>query len=224
VFVWNTTVSRYTYIGLKFVNFYLSKGMVLQNLATERTASSHLPPAFEDVIHVIHHSSYRVGSDLPVMKSTEKGVTNVDVGTLINIVNLEIRNARTPLSLKSSNCSEVTSLNSNTTDNLEIRYLKSSISEHSGVEVQDVIAGLYIFMCAHGSRDVSCGVCGSVLNDKFKEEIQLRGLKDRISVLACSHIGGHNYAGNLITFNHGPDGKIMGHCMAMLLVMMCLPC
>lgn len=77
--------------------------------------------------------------------------------------------------------------------------------------LQDVIAGSYIFVRAHGSRDVRCSVCGSVLIDKFKEEIQLRGLKDQISVSACSHIGGHNYAGNLITFNDGPDGKIMGH-------------
>lgn len=117
------------------------KGMVLQNLATERPASGHLPRALDDVIHVIRHSSYRVGSDLPVMESTEKGVTNVDVGTLINVVkdDLEMRNVGTPLSLKSSNCSEVNSLNSNTIDNLEIRNLsfKSSISEHPGVEEQD---------------------------------------------------------------------------------------
>lgn len=80
-----------------------------------------------------------------------------------------------------------------------------------GGGVQDVIAGSYIFVCAHGSRDVRCGVCGPVLIDKFNEEVQLRGLKDQISVLACSHIGGHKYAGNLITFSPGPDGKIMGH-------------
>ena len=78
--------------------------------------------------------------------------------------------------------------------------------------LQDVIACSYIFVCADGSRDVSCGVYSSVLIDKFNEEIQLRGLKDQISVLACSHIGGHNYAGNLITFGPRPDGKIMGHC------------
>ena len=57
--------------------------------------------------------------------------------------------------------------------------------------VQDVITGSYIFVCAHGSRDMRCGVYGHVLIDKFNEEIQLRGLKDQISVMACSHIGGH---------------------------------
>ncbi|WJX69006.1 non-specific serine/threonine protein kinase [Trifolium repens] len=51
------------------------KRMILQNPATERPASGHLPPAFDDVIHVIRHSSYRMGSELPVKDSTEIGVT-----------------------------------------------------------------------------------------------------------------------------------------------------
>lgn len=42
---------------------------------------------------------------------------------------------------------------------------------------------------------VRCGVCGLVLIDKLNEDIQLSGLKDQISVMACSHIGGHKYAG-----------------------------
>jgi hypothetical protein len=88
-----------------------------------------------------------------------------------------------------------------------------------GGGVQDVVAGSYIFVCAHGSRDVRCGVCGPVLIDKLNEEIQLRGLKDQISVMACSHVGGHKYAGNLITFSPGPDGKIMGHWSALTLVL-----
>lgn len=46
--------------------------------------------------------------------------------------------------------------------------------------VQDVIAGSYNFVCAHGSRDVRCGVCGPVLIDKLNEEFQLKGFKDQI--------------------------------------------
>lgn len=118
------------------------EGMVLQNPATETTAYGHLPPAFDDIIHVIRHSSYRMGSELPVKESMDMGVTNVDIGKLINIVKdgLEMRNTGTPLSLKSSNFSEAASLKSNTTDNLEIRNLslKSSISDHPCVEAQDV--------------------------------------------------------------------------------------
>ncbi|TKY50473.1 Altered inheritance of mitochondria protein 32 [Spatholobus suberectus] len=82
--------------------------------------------------------------------------------------------------------------------------------EWSGGE-QGILRGSHIFVCAHGSRDVRCGVCGPVLMEKLNEEIQLRGLKDEISVVACSHVGGHKYAGNVIIFCPGPDGKIMGH-------------
>lgn len=118
------------------------KGVVLQNPAPEMQASVHLPPAFDDVIHVIRHSSYRMGSELPVKESVEMGVKNVDVGKFINIVkdDLEIRNMSTPLTLKSSNFSEATSFKSNISDNLEIRNvsMKSCISDHPGVEEQDV--------------------------------------------------------------------------------------
>jgi len=58
---------------------------------------------------------------------------------------------------------------------------------------------------------VRCGVCGPVLIEKLNEEIELRGLKDQISVTACSHVGGHKYAGNVIIYSPGPDEKIMGH-------------
>ncbi|KAK2370098.1 serine/threonine-protein kinase Nek5 [Trifolium repens] len=118
------------------------KRMILQNPATERPASGHLPPAFDYVIHVIRHSSYRMGSELPVKDSTEIGVTHVDVDKLINVVkdDLEMRNAGTPLSLKSSNFAEVTSHNSSTTDNMEIKNLslKSCFSNYPGVEEHNV--------------------------------------------------------------------------------------
>ncbi|KAL2985892.1 hypothetical protein AAZX31_12G177200 [Glycine max] len=133
------------------------KGMVLQNPAPERPAVGHLPPAFDDVIHVIRHSSYRVGSEQPGKESVEMGVQNVDVGKFINIArdDLEMRNVSTPLTLKSSNCSEAIGLKSNISDNMEIRNLssppnlksssctdlmniKSSFSDHLLVRKQDV--------------------------------------------------------------------------------------
>ncbi|XVE84035.1 hypothetical protein DITRI_Ditri16bG0136300 [Diplodiscus trichospermus] len=77
--------------------------------------------------------------------------------------------------------------------------------------VQETLTGSYLFVCAHGNRDKRCGVCGPVLIEKFKEEIELRGLKDQVFVNACSHIGGHKYAGNLIIFSRDSEGKIMGH-------------
>lgn len=77
--------------------------------------------------------------------------------------------------------------------------------------VQEVLTGSHIFVCAHGSRDRRCGVCGPVLMDKLKEEIETRGLKDQVFVSGCSHVGGHKYAGNLIIYSPDPEGKVSGH-------------
>ncbi|KAK1432736.1 hypothetical protein QVD17_09634 [Tagetes erecta] len=76
---------------------------------------------------------------------------------------------------------------------------------------EEAVTGSYVFVCAHNSRDKRCGVCGPVLIEKFKEEIGVRGLKDEVFVSACSHVGGHKYAGNLIIYSAVPDGKIAGH-------------
>ncbi|XP_031286547.1 altered inheritance of mitochondria protein 32 [Pistacia vera] len=77
--------------------------------------------------------------------------------------------------------------------------------------VQETLTGSYVFVCAHGSRDKRCGVCGPALIEKLNEEIETRGLKDQIFVSPCSHIGGHKYAGNLIIYSPDSEGKIMGH-------------
>ncbi|KAE8718209.1 hypothetical protein F3Y22_tig00110017pilonHSYRG00159 [Hibiscus syriacus] len=76
---------------------------------------------------------------------------------------------------------------------------------------QETFSGSYIFVCAHGNRDKRCGVCGPALIQKLNEEIELRGLKDQVFVSACSHIGGHKYAGNLIIFSPDSEGKITGN-------------
>lgn len=78
-------------------------------------------------------------------------------------------------------------------------------------EVTESLTGAHIFVCAHGSRDKRCGVCGPPLIEKLKDEIKLRGLSDRIFVSPCSHIGGHKYAGNLIIYSPDKEGKVSGH-------------
>ena len=75
----------------------------------------------------------------------------------------------------------------------------------------EVLTGSHIFVCAHGSRDKRCGVCGPVLIQNLKEEINLRGLGNQVFVTPCSHVGGHKYAGNLIIFSPDVEGKFMGH-------------
>ncbi|XP_073010581.1 uncharacterized protein [Typha latifolia] len=72
------------------------------------------------------------------------------------------------------------------------------------------ITGSYVFVCAHGSRDRRCGLCGPVLIRRFQEEIILRGLQDQVSVSPCSHVGGHKYAGNVVIFSP-INGVVTGH-------------
>ena len=72
------------------------------------------------------------------------------------------------------------------------------------------LAGAYVFICAHASRDKRCGVCGPILIEKFKEEILARGLNEQVFVSACSHVGGHKYAGNVIIYGTNAEGKVTG--------------
>ncbi|CAA0819649.1 Sucrase/ferredoxin-like family protein [Striga hermonthica] len=77
--------------------------------------------------------------------------------------------------------------------------------------VQEELTDSFVFVCAHNNRDRRCGVCGPILIEKFKEEIGSKDLKGQVFVAACSHVGGHKYAGNVITFCSDPDGKIAGN-------------
>ncbi|KAI3810202.1 hypothetical protein L1987_19812 [Smallanthus sonchifolius] len=73
------------------------------------------------------------------------------------------------------------------------------------------LTGSFIFVCAHGSRDKRCGVCGPAVIARFRTEIELRGHQNKVSVRPCSHIGGHKYARNVIIFGSNDHGKVMGH-------------
>ncbi|GMI92273.1 NIMA-RELATED KINASE6, NIMA (never in mitosis, gene A)-related 6 [Hibiscus trionum] len=90
----------------------------------EKPAATSCPPVLDDVIHVIRHSSFRVGSEQPVMEKTEMGV---DVGNLINVVRdeLDVRNMTSPVNLTSPSCSEALSS-------------KSNVSDYAGVKETDV--------------------------------------------------------------------------------------
>jgi hypothetical protein len=71
--------------------------------------------------------------------------------------------------------------------------------------------GSYVFVCAHGTRDHRCGACGPPIIDAFNKEIRKRSLGKDIFVRACSHVGGHKYAGNVIIYSSDASGKNMGH-------------
>ncbi|XP_068664306.1 serine/threonine-protein kinase Nek5-like [Aristolochia californica] len=86
-----------------------------KNLHPMEKVGPHFRPAFDDVIHVIRHSSFRVGSEQPVMETVEIGVQNMDVGKLLNVVREEVDVSNSaPLTLKASNCSEAVPAKPNT--------------------------------------------------------------------------------------------------------------
>ncbi|KAM7273805.1 hypothetical protein ACFE04_028469 [Oxalis oulophora] len=93
------------------------KGTVSSSSAIEQFTATHLPSVFDDVIHVIRHSSFRVGSE---KDSTEIGVQNVDVEKLINAVRDELSS---PMSLKSPGCSEILSVKSNASDQCSVKEM-----------------------------------------------------------------------------------------------------
>ncbi|KAK9043043.1 hypothetical protein V6N11_071394 [Hibiscus sabdariffa] len=104
------------------------KGSNVHNQTTDKPVETSHPPAFNEVIHVIRHSSFRVGSEQPIMeKKVETGIQNVDVGKVINAVRdeLDMKNITSPVTLKSSSCSEASSS-------------KSNVCDHSGVKEMDV--------------------------------------------------------------------------------------
>ncbi|XP_044504447.1 serine/threonine-protein kinase Nek5-like isoform X1 [Mangifera indica] len=101
------------------------KGTILQSPAIEKPASAQRSPAFEDVIHVIRHSSFRVGSEQQLMEIVEMGVQNVDVGKLKSVVRdeLEMRNITSPVAHKSSSSSDALSLKSDFSDHLSTKEM-----------------------------------------------------------------------------------------------------
>ncbi|PIN10644.1 Serine/threonine protein kinase [Handroanthus impetiginosus] len=58
-------------------NLLSDEGLLVQTAGAGKSAGTHSPPAFDDVIHVIRHSSFRVGTEHPILENMEN---YVDVG------------------------------------------------------------------------------------------------------------------------------------------------
>lgn len=67
-----------------------------------------------------------------------------------------------------------------------------------------------LFVCSHNTRDKRCGTCGPVLVHALKAGASALGFV--IDVYPCSHIGGHDMAGNVIAFYRRHDGSGMNNC------------
>jgi hypothetical protein len=65
----------------------------------------------------------------------------------------------------------------------------------------------YFFICCHGAVDERCGMRGPALVSSFLTFLEQRKSQfpnlNQIDVRKCSHIGGHQFAANVILFPHG---------------------
>ncbi|OQR99909.1 hypothetical protein THRCLA_06341 [Thraustotheca clavata] len=64
------------------------------------------------------------------------------------------------------------------------------------------LSGNHVFVCAHANRDFRCACAGPKLIEWMESDTP------DWNVYACSHFGGHRYAGNCIV---QPDGEWYGH-------------
>ncbi|KAH8996649.1 Sucrase/ferredoxin-like-domain-containing protein [Lactarius akahatsu] len=68
---------------------------------------------------------------------------------------------------------------------------------------------LYLYVCTHGARDCRCGEWGSKVADALRNEIHWRkgieptGKYSRVVVGEVGHVGGHQYAANMLVFPYG---------------------
>ncbi|EHA8588328.1 Serine/threonine-protein kinase Nek5 [Cocos nucifera] len=92
--------------------------VAVPNQALEKLAAPHLTPAFDDVIHVIRHSSFRVGSEHPAIESVEKGVQNMDMGKLLNVVREEVDRRSISPNIKPPGFVEAVTVKSNVLENI----------------------------------------------------------------------------------------------------------
>ncbi|KAF8039607.1 hypothetical protein BT93_B1968 [Corymbia citriodora subsp. variegata] len=129
------TTSNTSPVSSSQKNLQPDKGMILHHPTIEKPGTPHLHSAYDDVIHVIRHSSFRVGSEQPVMDTVEMGVQNVNVGKLINVVSddMEIRNMATPMTVRTSSGSEAVSCQSNDSDHSAVKEMDVANTVSAGL-------------------------------------------------------------------------------------------
>ncbi|EDR09337.1 uncharacterized protein LACBIDRAFT_318811 [Laccaria bicolor S238N-H82] len=61
-----------------------------------------------------------------------------------------------------------------------------------------------LYVCTHGERDCRCGDMGRKVVSALKKEVKERGASaDRVRIEEVGHVGGHQYAANVLVFPHG---------------------
>ncbi|KAJ7472435.1 Sucrase/ferredoxin-like-domain-containing protein [Mycena galericulata] len=70
-------------------------------------------------------------------------------------------------------------------------------------------AKIYMYVCTHGARDCRCGDTGGKVFQALRDELDRRALADpsgpakNVVLGEVGHVGGHQFAANLLVFPHG---------------------
>lgn len=73
-----------------------------------------------------------------------------------------------------------------------------------GVEYEPITWKKLVLVCIHGNRDKKCHLHGTQIIATLKQELTRRDFGDNeVKILGSSHIGGHEFAGTLISYPSG---------------------
>ncbi|KAF9465998.1 Sucrase/ferredoxin-like-domain-containing protein [Collybia nuda] len=100
---------------------------------------------------------------------------------------------------------EIPKISLDNVDEIEVKLRKHS----EGPLVKSTDEEIQLYVCTHGARDCRCGDMGSRVVKALREEVQKRleadphGIVSRVKVGEVGHVGGHQYAANLLVLPHG---------------------
>ncbi|KAG7441466.1 uncharacterized protein BT62DRAFT_936991 [Guyanagaster necrorhizus] len=101
---------------------------------------------------------------------------------------------------------------------LDISRLTMSNLDMVEEQMRDCLSGngassfdgaVHLYVCTHGARDCRCGSVGKDVAEAIRREISARteaaprGLASRFMIAEVGHVGGHQYAANLLVYPHG---------------------
>ncbi|TFK36259.1 Sucrase/ferredoxin-like-domain-containing protein [Crucibulum laeve] len=78
-----------------------------------------------------------------------------------------------------------------------------------GPLTKETCDAIHLYVCTHGARDCRCGETGGAVFRALQEEVARRtkedpnGLVSKIRVGEVGHVGGHQWAANLLIYPHG---------------------
>jgi hypothetical protein len=88
-------------------------------------------------------------------------------------------------------------------DNLTIIIAKALVNklgplfEHP-LEIIDISKENHLVVCTNQAVDCRCGETGGAVYEKLKEELERKGLSEKWKVWKSTHVGGHQYAANVL--------------------------